>query len=247
MEQKRFNADDIEFLKLLGHEMNTQENDSQADPRFWVVAENKREYGYDDGYCDGTVVINSDGEFYDSPEELIEHLVENECVEKSTFESGYDYVFSEILGMINQDDYSIVNYCDMRDQIAPNTMFLTKQECKRHIELNDYHYTQPHTYAMTAWRSPQIERLYDILKNTDWSELAALKSENELLKAERNALIESIKGNCTQCSAKDATEIFPCNYVCPHMNSRFITAFNRPFTREWICDKWQWRGLEVIP
>ena len=55
-------------------------------------------------------------------------------------------------------------------EIDENTMFLTLRECKEHIEANSYHYNKPHPYAMTAWRSPQVERLYKILQNTNWNE-----------------------------------------------------------------------------
>jgi hypothetical protein len=51
-------------------------------------------------------------------------------------------------------------------------MFLTKQEAKDHIRLNHYHYTdEVHTYAMTAWRAPKVERLLNILETFDWDKL----------------------------------------------------------------------------
>ena len=57
--------------------------------------------------------------------------------------------------------------------IHPNTMFLTKAEAKRHIELNHYHYSpKAHTYAMTAWRAPKVEKLLKILENFDWDSVS---------------------------------------------------------------------------
>ena len=47
-------------------------------------------------------------------------------------------------------------------------MFITKESCKNHIRLNGYHYHNPHTYAMTAWRSPEVEKLWKLLEETDW-------------------------------------------------------------------------------
>jgi hypothetical protein len=56
--------------------------------------------------------------------------------------------------------------------IHPNTMFLTKAEAKKHIQLNHYHYSpKAHTYAMTAWRAPTIERLLKILENFEWDKI----------------------------------------------------------------------------
>ncbi|MNV83812.1 hypothetical protein D3C71_1776370 [compost metagenome] len=56
--------------------------------------------------------------------------------------------------------------------IRQNTMFLTKQEAKDHIKSNHYHYTkEAHTYAMTAWRAPKVERLLKILSEFDFERL----------------------------------------------------------------------------
>jgi len=61
--------------------------------------------------------------------------------------------------------------------IVPNTMFLTKAECKEHIERNVHHYTsKAHTYAMTAWRAPKVERLLNILSSTPWDYVLELES-----------------------------------------------------------------------
>lgn len=48
-------------------------------------------------------------------------------------------------------------------------MFLTNRSCKEHIRANHYHYNaDAHSYAMTAWRSPEVERLFKILDVIDW-------------------------------------------------------------------------------
>ena len=54
----------------------------------------------------------------------------------------------------------------------PDTMFLTNRSCKEHIRLNHYHYSgDAHSYAMTAWRSPEVERLWNILDVIDWKSM----------------------------------------------------------------------------
>lgn len=51
-------------------------------------------------------------------------------------------------------------------------MFLTKEEAKQHLKVNHYHYTsKAHTYAMTAWRAPKVERLLKILETFDWDSI----------------------------------------------------------------------------
>ena len=63
----------------------------------------------------------------------------------------------------------MVGYYRNEHHIYPDTMFLTNRSCKRHIELNHYHYdSDVHSYAMTAWRSPEVEKLWDILQKVDW-------------------------------------------------------------------------------
>ncbi|MDU0069721.1 MULTISPECIES: hypothetical protein [Bacillus] len=60
--------------------------------------------------------------------------------------------------------------------IVPNTIFLTKKEAKEHIKRNRHHYTKKvHTYAMTAWRAPKVERLMKILETFDWDSVKDLR------------------------------------------------------------------------
>jgi hypothetical protein len=71
----------------------------------------------------------------------------------------------------SEDTYN-VGYYKYREKIVENTMFLTLRECKEHIAINKHHYSDKvHSYAMTAWRSPQVARLYKILENTDWDSI----------------------------------------------------------------------------
>jgi len=167
----KLSNEDIEFLKDLQHELLTQENDCQADPRFWAVAENKRDFGYDPDYADGEVMCGCDGETWDTPEEFLEFLIENEYIKRGDIKEDYDYDFSELLELVDDCDFYTCGYRDNFDVITPDTMFITKKSCQEHIAKNGYHYKQPHTYAMTAWRNPEIERLYKILKEIDWDSI----------------------------------------------------------------------------
>lgn len=179
---------DIEFLKELQKEMLTQDTVCQADPRFWVVMQTVRDYWVEDD-IDGVCIYDTDscensfeGELEDLKEWLEEHF---DVILKCEFDSGFleivcedenEYFIddvTEIREFLEEYDsgrYSICNYRD-REEIAPNTMFLTIRECKEHIKANGHHYNKPHTYAMTAWRSPQVERFYKILQNTNWDKL----------------------------------------------------------------------------
>jgi hypothetical protein len=173
----------IEFLQSLGKEMKEQDNDYQAAPRFWVVAENKKEYGIDTDYADGIVAYNSEGSTWETPEELMQHLIEYGYIEEEDVDKRGKYDFAEIIDMVDGSEYGMCGYKENRDVISPNTFFLTKRECKDHIERYSNHYAEPHPYAMTAWRSPQVERLYDIIKNTEWETvLAALREQADFVR-----------------------------------------------------------------
>ena len=184
------NKEDIEFMKNLKEEMLTQDKVCQADTRFWVVMQTVKDYWVDDN-IDGICIYNEDlseNVFEGDLEELTEWIKKefDDIIEKCEY-NGYniniickhkDEYFIDDIDSIKEFleeynpsryEYSFCNYRE-REEIAENTMFLTLRECKEHIEANSYHYNKPHPYAMTAWRSPQVERLYKILQNTNWNE-----------------------------------------------------------------------------
>ena len=66
-----------------------------------------------------------------------------------------------------------VEYVDFvkREELSTRTgAFLTKEACKKYIERYRYNHSEPHTYAMTAYRNFELGRLLDILKNIDFKE-----------------------------------------------------------------------------
>lgn len=194
------NKDDIEFLKKLSETMRTQENDCQAEPRFWVVIQSQKEYvGEDYGSCvdlvteDGDTVIENANvknvvdyfmdEYKDEVEEYritVNHtpsycevfVLDEENGEAEEEETLFDIddviEFFEEHDIITDGYYRTACYSVNDTSICPDTMFITKESCKEHIRLNGYHYCNPRTYAMTAWRSPEVERLWKILEETDW-------------------------------------------------------------------------------
>lgn len=101
----------------------------------------------DEDYIEGDEILE-EYNYIDNIEELIEAL--SDC------------------GIIGDDEYMVGNYRN-EHHIYPDTMFLTNRSCKRHIELNYYHYdADVHSYVMTAWHSPEVEQLWNILQKVDW-------------------------------------------------------------------------------
>ena len=178
------NKEDIEFLNSLQNEMNTQDTCCQANPRFWVVMQTKRLYGIEEDYgIDGVIITShNDPEFsikVDDMEEIWEWLDEEFDCELSDgvikINNDYKdelYNVDDVIDFLEREgknEYYLVNYRD-DEEIVLNTFFLTKRECEEHIKRNRYHYKNPMCYAMTAWRSPQVERLYKILQETNWEQ-----------------------------------------------------------------------------
>ena len=169
---------DIQFIKDLQKEMNEQENDGQAAPRYWSIMDYKWEptsedhaermclYDCEEGeahttesYLDDILERHLEGEFTAEEVQELKDAIEMGS-DNDVFEWVKDYDNKEQIYPVYETEVSFV---------APNTMFLTKEEAKKHLRLNHYHYSKKaHTYAMTAWRAPKMERLINILEQFDW-------------------------------------------------------------------------------
>lgn len=190
--------EDIEFLKELQNEMLTQDHVSQANPRFWVVMQEVKDYWVNDD-ADGIFIYScQDGEsvFEGSLEEATKWIKKLDGIQDCKYDVCYvEFIYEEeefsigdaddlqsFLDEYDKDNYSVGEY-RIRQEIVPNTMFLTNRECKEHIKSNRHHYGgSAYCYAMTAWRSPQVERLYEILENTDWKSIKTISEEIKMNK-----------------------------------------------------------------
>ncbi|PGD63003.1 hypothetical protein [Bacillus wiedmannii] len=173
---------DIQFLKDLQQELKTQEIDCQASPRYWALMDYKWVPTAEEHHdrislffvdtCEAVIVeeyvkeiINGETEHEFYTREPIEEL--KELHEYGSEEELVEWIKENI------DDNCYLIYEEEVSFIVPDTMFLTKEEAKKHIELNHYHYTSKvHTYAMTAWRAPKVERLLNILETFDWESIS---------------------------------------------------------------------------
>ncbi|SFJ64370.1 hypothetical protein SAMN02799624_05337 [Paenibacillus sp. UNC496MF] len=167
--------EDLQFLKELQDELNTQDRDSQAAPRFWTVGD-YRWIGTPDGNAERySVYLPIDGEA-STIDDYIKNLdlddLEDDAREAwNELDLGdHSAVFDWIQEHIDEDAYM---FGERKEHfIRENTMFLTKAEAKQHIESNHYHYTkEAHTYAMTAWRAPKVEKLLKLLSDCDFNKI----------------------------------------------------------------------------
>lgn len=190
--------EEIAFLKELQHEMLTQDPVCQAPPRFWVVQGTVREYGVDSAYsCDGSELIWDSETFADDVEDAMKKfkaeyydifqdkgiaIRKRDGYWQSSEDRGSDittiFDLDDIKDFLEDklgyDNVDVVNYRNV-DKNFENTMFLTNRECKAHIKSNYYHYPKDaHSYAMTAWRAPEVSKLFNILDKINWSEIETL-------------------------------------------------------------------------
>lgn len=183
--------EDIQFLIDLQNKLKYQSEhdyDCQASPRFWTLMDYRKtpadpdydsgehEYFHNDGdytrFDDYSDLKDFVKEYYEDAIEEDEDLKELLEDEYTTFEDLWEYIDDNL----NGDRCFGKVFVKEEEFIVQNTMFLTKEEAKRHIELNHYHYTSKvHTYAMSAWRAPQVERVLNILEHFDWNKVEIKK------------------------------------------------------------------------
>lgn len=172
----------VAFLKELQAELRTQEIDSQASPRFWVVGDYRWVPTALD-YCD-EYHFHIPGEEFDGPlEKLMDRLDEDALselsdearerfaeIKESESDDDDDEVFRWVMAHLDENAELI----PVREEhfVRSDTFFLTKKEAQDHIDGNRHHYTSKvHTYAMSALRAPTVSRLWGLLENFDWNQL----------------------------------------------------------------------------
>ena len=171
--------EEIEFLKELQHELQTQDTDGQASPIFWGILETGKRL-VPEGFGDETVV--QDGEETYTPEDYVQFVREQllEEDDQETDEAWADVDkdnINEVIEFANDvlerdaEVYEVEKYEKLSEMTG---CFLTKRAAQKHIKLNDYHYQNPKTYAMTAWRNPEFEKFLNIFENLDLTELEKL-------------------------------------------------------------------------
>jgi hypothetical protein len=160
--------EDFEFLGELQHELNTQTNDGNADPVYWGVMD----YSYDlttEGNGEPRIT-HDDGSY--TLEEAVEAVNDNIGEYDEEIQEAWTEVDKEdaddvacFMRETLEWDFSDVYWVEEKGHISRHTgAFLTKRACKEYVERYGYNHCRPHTYAMTAYRNFELERLLNILK-----------------------------------------------------------------------------------
>lgn len=171
--------EDIQFLQqlqssLLKQDSDPKMHDYQAEPRFWVVMD-KEEIESKNGTPH---VFDRKQSVVYTIDDYIKRVADEVYLADT-------WIINKLWGKVDKSDIDNVRYfaenkfkhdteiiyIELIDKIAPNTFFLTKEAAEKHIEINHYHYREPRTYAMTAWRSPEFERFLKLFKQFDFSQI----------------------------------------------------------------------------
>lgn len=167
---------EVEFLINLQKELKTQTNDGNASPVFWVIRQKedhitdydfgeKTRYTHNDGDCTEFKTLENLRYFLDEELDSIEHC--------ETLDEAFDIILADFNDYGYYSRYETVSIAS----IKPDTLFITKKEAQKHLEENRHHYNSTaQTYAMTAWRSPEVETLWKVLRTVDFN---SLKEEEE--------------------------------------------------------------------
>lgn len=183
-EKHKITEEEIQFLKDLQKEMNTQDHVGQADPRYWVIRDYGEICGQDLNNPDGYILYDRDsftevcrcesmvfGEM--DIKETVEYLTEN-CSEDFVKED-FEYIndMDSLKELLEEKGYEDSFYLIEYETIPKYSgFFLTQKAAEEHLRRNDYYYADnATTYAMTAWRNPEADMLYRILQSVDFDKL----------------------------------------------------------------------------
>lgn len=192
-EKRALTEEDRDFLVRLQRELNTQDTCGNAEPRYWGIRGTEQIYGMEEGYGDEydlydnaacsiaassmTDAVKIVREFVNDMDDECDWMVEacDGCINVVTYEDGEEtlYDLKDVKEWLNEHggDYSISGRKEF-GKIYEDAMFLTQKAAEEHLRKNAHHYADDaRTYAMTSWRSPEYERVIEILRHIDWERI----------------------------------------------------------------------------
>lgn len=167
-----------DFLIALQKDLkeDREKETSQANPIYYGI-QDIREEVTEDGYQDRNTYYDTESGNEITEEEIFTDYLSEDAIQELTdylvikkTDDGYEIEDMSEWTSYLEDNTSIQPVCIMRiPYIKPDTLFLTRKAAKKHLEANSHHYTKDAvTYAMTAWRSPQYEKLLYLLHHIDF-------------------------------------------------------------------------------
>ena len=142
----KLSKENVDFLVQLGKKMNKQDNRSTAHVLFMVQVDKK-------------VYVSSDWDSHDGTErkEDDEGLMCDRCKKKE--EKG-----KELPDWCEECDSDCFHFFKI-ERVTDDTagVFFTAKACDEHIRVNHYHYRNPKSYGISAWRNEEMQEVQKIL------------------------------------------------------------------------------------
>ena len=149
--------------ELLENEVDRIERSCQASPVYYGIIDREK-YVTAEGWHDDVVYYDTESCCELDDDEIDQRI--DEYMERHE-EHDRDHAAE-----CSHEDYDEINkqYVGYHEFIRTNRMFLTRVEAEFHLAANRHHCTEwAHTYATTAWRSPQVEWLLRVLHEADFT------------------------------------------------------------------------------
>lgn len=189
--------EDLDFLINLQKELleqNEKYHLCQADPIYVGIMDYEFEIRPESHAEEIHVICSGESEY--SMDEFIQYMFDDyelkdintpkdeiidsfkDCSITDDLREVIDKYFSD--SDIDSSDYDIY-YVEKAGHLAQNCCFITWADAVEHLKYNKHHYSaDAHPYAMTAFRSPQLERLLEIIKTTEWEAIKAKQKGGEV-------------------------------------------------------------------
>lgn len=191
--KRHITKEEIDFLKQLQFNMNTQDHICQADPRYWVIRDYRKVYGDSiNNYCGLEINVYKDGlddilihnsnitnDIEKMLDVIINELIISSYIDKDSIteeqkrdiiEYSYDLssMVDEFNNVVDEVELSIQQY-----GLVPfdTNVFFSHQEAKDYLASREYKFSdRAHTYALTT-ESSDINKLFKILHEVDFNSL----------------------------------------------------------------------------
>jgi len=149
-----------EFLMNLSKELNTQDHRCTAMPYFFQIQTKKEVLSVEGCGVEAWVL---DDLTIETDEEIMLTIFEhkNWDIESNVDNDKYNKFDSwDIEELLEEIGYRKINY-ELTDEYQ--NAFLTEKACRKHIEANHYHYSDPKDYLQHAFRNPELEKVLEFL------------------------------------------------------------------------------------
>jgi len=142
----KISDEDLAFLVKLGKEMNACNNRGTQFPMFEIRQKVKR-----------WVEVGEDWDERERVEDAQPYCLCPKC--RELYDNDED-----LPDDCDDCDEEAYNHYKLEDEIVDRCgMFFTDKQAQEHIDLNDYHYNQPFTYATGSWRNYDLQKVLEIL------------------------------------------------------------------------------------